>query len=143
MSDALKAKIRDIKDFPKKGIIFKDITPLLEDPQAFNMAINLLADRYIGQRIDRVVGGGRRLELTQQLVGDLFLRRPPRPRRAGDVDRGPVRDRLSQDVQRVRQLRLEERRHDGDGFDGERGGRYLHFRRITGEFGSGDIILVP
>ncbi len=56
MSDALKAKIRDIQDFPKKGILFKDITPLLGDPQAFNMAINLLADRYIGRRIDRVVG---------------------------------------------------------------------------------------
>ena len=56
MIEALAAKIRDIKDFPKKGIIFKDITPLLGDPQTFNMTINLLADRYIGRHIDRVVG---------------------------------------------------------------------------------------
>ena len=56
MLEMLKSKIRDISDFPKKGIIFKDITPLLGDPQAFNMVINLLADRYISQHIDRVVG---------------------------------------------------------------------------------------
>jgi adenine phosphoribosyltransferase len=56
MLDVLKAKIRDIRDFPKKGILFKDITPLLGDPQAFNLAIHLLADRYIGHRIDRVIG---------------------------------------------------------------------------------------
>jgi adenine phosphoribosyltransferase len=56
MLEILKTKIRDIPDFPKPGVIFKDITPLLGDPQAFNMVINLLADRYIGQHIDRVVG---------------------------------------------------------------------------------------
>jgi adenine phosphoribosyltransferase len=56
MLEMLKTKIRDIPDFPKAGIIFKDITPLLGDPQAFNMVVNLLADRYIGQHIDRVVG---------------------------------------------------------------------------------------
>jgi adenine phosphoribosyltransferase len=56
MLDMLKAKIRDIPDFPQKGIVFKDITPLLADPQAFNMVINLLADRYIGRHVDRVVG---------------------------------------------------------------------------------------
>ena len=56
MLEMLKSKIRDISDFPKQGIIFKDITPLLGDPQAFNMVINLLADRYISQYIDRVVG---------------------------------------------------------------------------------------
>jgi adenine phosphoribosyltransferase len=56
MLEMLKAKIRDIPDFPQVGVIFKDITPLLGDPQAFNMAINLFADRYIGQHIDRMVG---------------------------------------------------------------------------------------
>ncbi len=82
MTDALKAKIRDIKDFPKKGIIFKDITPLLEDPQAFNMAINLLADRYIGRRIDRVVGVEARgfilgAALAYKLNAGLILVRKP------------------------------------------------------------------
>jgi adenine phosphoribosyltransferase len=52
----LKSKIRDIPNFPKQGITFKDITPLLGDPQAFNMVINLLANRYINQHIDRIVG---------------------------------------------------------------------------------------
>jgi adenine phosphoribosyltransferase len=56
MLDVLKAKIRNIRDFPKEGVLFKDITPLLGDPQAFNLAINLLADRYIGRRVDRVIG---------------------------------------------------------------------------------------
>jgi adenine phosphoribosyltransferase len=56
MLDMLKAKIRDIPDFPQKGVIFKDITPLLGDPQAFNTAINLLANRYIGCHVDRIVG---------------------------------------------------------------------------------------
>ena len=56
MLDMLKTKIRDIPDFPKEGIVFKDITPLLGDPQAFNRVVNLLADRYLGRHIDRVVG---------------------------------------------------------------------------------------
>ena len=56
MLDVLKAKIRDIPDFPQAGVVFKDITPLLSDPQAFNMVINILADRYIGGRVDQVVG---------------------------------------------------------------------------------------
>ena len=56
MLDVLKAKIRDIRNFPKEGILFKDITPLLGDPQAFNLAVNLLADRYIGRGVDRVIG---------------------------------------------------------------------------------------
>lgn len=56
MLDVLKAKIRDIRDFPKQGILFKDITPLLGDPQAFNLAVNLLADRYIGRHVDRIIG---------------------------------------------------------------------------------------
>jgi adenine phosphoribosyltransferase len=36
--------------------VFKDITPLLADPQAFNLVINLLANRYIGRQVDRIVG---------------------------------------------------------------------------------------
>lgn len=56
MLDRLKTKIRDVVDFPQKGIVFRDITPLLEDPQAYNLAVNLLADRYLGHHIDRVIG---------------------------------------------------------------------------------------
>ncbi len=56
MRDMLKEKVRDIPDFPTPGIIFKDITPLLSDPQAFTMAVDLLAQRYCDDSIDYVVG---------------------------------------------------------------------------------------
>ena len=54
--DDLKSIIRDIPDFPKKGIIFKDITTLLQDARSYQKMIDLLAHRYVGQRIDKVVG---------------------------------------------------------------------------------------
>jgi len=47
--------IRDIPDFPKKGIIFKDITPLIGDPKAFKTVINLLAKKYQNQKIDKIL----------------------------------------------------------------------------------------
>jgi len=52
----LRQKIRDIPDFPKPGIIFKDITPLLSDGPAFRAAIDLLGERYRDRRVDVVVG---------------------------------------------------------------------------------------
>jgi len=54
--DDLKSIIRDIHDFPQKGIIFKDITTLLADAKSYQRMIDLLAHRYIGQKIDKVVG---------------------------------------------------------------------------------------
>lgn len=54
--DDLKNTIRDIPDFPKKGIIFKDITTLLQDAKSFARMIDQIANRYIGQRIEKVVG---------------------------------------------------------------------------------------
>ena len=54
--DDLKLTIRDIPDFPKKGIIFKDITTLLQDAKSFTRMIDMIANRYIGQQIDKVVG---------------------------------------------------------------------------------------
>ncbi len=54
--DDLKHIIRDIPDFPKKGIIFKDITTLLQDAKSFSRMIDTIANRYIGQQIDKVVG---------------------------------------------------------------------------------------
>ncbi len=47
--------IRDVPDFPVEGIIFKDITTLLKDPQAFRRATELFLQRYRGQKIDQVV----------------------------------------------------------------------------------------
>jgi adenine phosphoribosyltransferase len=52
----LKSIIRDIPDFPKKGIIFKDITTLLSDATSYQRMIDLMSHRYIGQKIDKVVG---------------------------------------------------------------------------------------
>ncbi|MDE1857319.1 MAG: adenine phosphoribosyltransferase [Candidatus Micrarchaeota archaeon] len=48
--------IRDIPDYPKKGILFKDITPLLKDPRGFRMCIDELAERISGKEIDTIVG---------------------------------------------------------------------------------------
>jgi adenine phosphoribosyltransferase len=52
----LKDIIRDIPDFPKKGILFKDITTLLADAVSFQKMIDLLSHRYIDKKIDKVVG---------------------------------------------------------------------------------------
>jgi adenine phosphoribosyltransferase len=52
----LKAIIRDVPDFPKKGIIFKDITTLLKDSRAFNEAISKLADHFKDREFDYIVG---------------------------------------------------------------------------------------
>ncbi len=54
--DDLKQIIRDIPDFPKKGIIFKDITTLLSDAKSFHRMVDLLAHRYVGEKIDQIVG---------------------------------------------------------------------------------------
>ncbi len=52
----LRAHLRDVPDFPKPGILFKDITPLLADPRAFHITLDLFAERFIGEHIDAVVG---------------------------------------------------------------------------------------
>lgn len=51
----LASMIRDVPDFPKEGIVFKDITTLIKDAGAFKEAIDILADHYAGQQIDLVV----------------------------------------------------------------------------------------
>lgn len=54
--EELKKIIRDIPDFPKKGIVFKDITTLLSDGRSFHRMVDLIAHRYVGKKIDKVVG---------------------------------------------------------------------------------------
>ena len=56
MKNMLKSKIRDIPDFPKEGIIFKDITPLLQDADAFERVIAHFADRYANKGIKAIIG---------------------------------------------------------------------------------------
>jgi adenine phosphoribosyltransferase len=78
----LRQYIRDIPDFPKPGIRFKDITPLLADPAAFAAAVKGLADHYRGARVDAIAAAEARgflfaaplaLELHKPLVP---LRKP-------------------------------------------------------------------
>src|SRR5215467_566395 len=52
----LRGKIRDIKDFPTEGVLFKDITTLLKDGAAFRLVVDTLAERYQSERVDVVVG---------------------------------------------------------------------------------------
>lgn len=53
--DDLKSKIRDVPNFPISGIMFRDITTLLEDTEAFKFVIDHLYDRYRGKKLDRLV----------------------------------------------------------------------------------------
>src|SRR5215467_13850541 len=53
---AIRQAIRDIPDFPKPGIIFKDITPLLGNGQLFRQTIDIFAERYRSQKVDTVLG---------------------------------------------------------------------------------------
>lgn len=55
MTDLVKSLVRDVPDFPKKGIVFKDITPVLADPRAFKQIIDALVERYRSRKIDKVV----------------------------------------------------------------------------------------
>ncbi len=54
--DELRAKIREIPDFPKPGILFYDITTLLKDPVAYRAAIDAMLAPYAGMTLDIVVG---------------------------------------------------------------------------------------
>ena len=56
MVEELKRYIREVPDFPKPGILFYDITTLLQDPLALRMTLDRLAWRWAGQRVDKVVG---------------------------------------------------------------------------------------
>ena len=52
----LKEHIRDIPDFPKAGVVFKDITPLLADVEAFRFAVGALIEHFGGVPVDKVLG---------------------------------------------------------------------------------------
>ena len=52
----VRALIREIPDFPQPGILFRDITPLLADPKAFHIVLDAIAHRFVGERVDAVVG---------------------------------------------------------------------------------------
>jgi len=58
--DALRRLIRDVPDFPRPGIVFKDITPLLSDPAGLSLAVEHLSRPYRDVRVDRVAGAESR-----------------------------------------------------------------------------------
>lgn len=68
---ALEKFVRDIPDFPKKGILFKDLTPLLQDPEAFRTAGECLFELAKKYKIDKVVG----IESRGFLFGSLLASR--------------------------------------------------------------------
>jgi adenine phosphoribosyltransferase len=72
--------IRDIPDFPKPGIVFKDITPLLADPAAFQFSIDRMAERYSGDGIDAIAAAEARGFLFAAPLA-LKLRKPLVPLR--------------------------------------------------------------
>lgn len=72
--------IRDIPDFPKPGILFKDITPLLADPTAFRASVERLAERYGAQPIDAIAAAEARGFLFAAPLA-LALRKPLVPLR--------------------------------------------------------------
>ncbi|HET9847850.1 MAG TPA: adenine phosphoribosyltransferase [Candidatus Dormibacteraeota bacterium] len=53
---ALAEKIRDVPNFPREGILFKDITTLLQDADAFRQAVDIMAETYRGKSVDLIVG---------------------------------------------------------------------------------------
>lgn len=55
-TDRLRKAIRDIPDFPKHGITFRDITPLLANGELFKIAVDLLAENTVEKKIDKIVG---------------------------------------------------------------------------------------
>lgn len=80
--------IRPVPDFPKPGILFRDITPALENPRAFREIIDAFAQRYAGRGVTRVAGIESRGFLLASAVGYalsagvVILRKPgklPRP----------------------------------------------------------------
>lgn len=56
----LKRLIRDVPDYPKPGVLFRDITPLLRDPSGLAMAVELMSQPFRGRHIDLVVGAESR-----------------------------------------------------------------------------------
>jgi adenine phosphoribosyltransferase len=55
LTDRIRRAIRDVPDFPKPGIMFKDITPLLADASLFRSTTDAMAERFLGERITHVV----------------------------------------------------------------------------------------
>ena len=69
----LRTIVRDIPDFPKKGILFKDITPVLQNPEAFRYAVDKLAGALKDKKIDYVVGIESRGFIMSPVLANIYL----------------------------------------------------------------------
>ncbi len=56
LTRSIKKKIRTIPNWPKEGIMFRDITTLLQDPEGFRETIDILYERYKDEKVDKVIG---------------------------------------------------------------------------------------
>lgn len=70
LADRIKSLIRDVPDFPKPGIIFKDITPLLEQPQLSRDIVKEIAKQFVGQKIDAIAAIEARGFLFGMLIAE-------------------------------------------------------------------------
>ena len=77
-AETLRAKIREIPDFPKPGILFYDITTLLKDPASYKEAIDLMLEPYRDEQVDIVVGMESRGFIFSRADG-VRARHGPRP----------------------------------------------------------------
>ena len=68
--DKLRAAVRDVVDFPKPGIVFKDITPILADGRLFRESVSLLCETTGGAKVDKVVGIDARGFIFASAVAD-------------------------------------------------------------------------
>lgn len=91
--DRLRGLIREVPDFPKPGISFKDFTPMLADPAGLALAVELMANPFRGKRIDLVIGAESRgfifgTAIAQALsAGFVPIRKPGKlPRSVHGVD---------------------------------------------------------
>lgn len=55
-AEYIRQTIRSVPDWPKPGVMFRDITPVLQDPKSFRVLIDLFVYRYMGQRLDLIAG---------------------------------------------------------------------------------------
>src|SRR5215471_14062808 len=91
--DQLRQLIRDVPDFPKPGIVFKDFTPLLSDPRGLALAVEMMANPYRGMGVEVVAGAESRgfifgTAVAQALsAGFVPIRKPGKlPRSVHGVD---------------------------------------------------------
>src|SRR3954467_9847986 len=78
--EKLHAAVRDVPDFPKKGIIFKDITPILGSGKLFRTAIEAFLEQCRGKKVDKIVGiAARGFPFGSALASDLAIGFAPVP----------------------------------------------------------------